>query len=169
MPLKSLNRGCRLIPCFSSLLSCGRAQPDSLLPRPAVNAAFVPELERRFFERKISRSLRCGSMLLKRLGMFSWPILKVRLYTYIEGNVTIRELIDKQRKRVCSGDPAERLAAALLIPAELSRRLRLLDNSDIAQLLDDEVCKNMSISAPEAAVCVEAAIRLRRATNSRQV
>jgi hypothetical protein len=48
--------------------------------------------------------------------------------------------MEEQRKRVRSGNPAERLAAALLIPAELSRRLRQLRNSEIAQLLDDEVC-----------------------------
>ena len=73
--------------------------------------------------------------------------------------------MEEQRKRVCSSDPAERLAAALLIPAELSRRLRLLGDSEFAQLLDDEVCANMSILAPEATVCAEAALRLRRATD----
>ena len=78
--------------------------------------------------------------------------------------MTIRELMEEQRKRVRSHDPVERLAAALLIPAELSRRLQVLPNSEIAQLLDDEVCGNMSILAPEATVCVEAALRLRRAT-----
>ena len=83
--------------------------------------------------------------------------------------MTIRELMEEQRKRGRSGNPAERLAAALLIPAELSRRLRLLGNSEIAQLLDDEVCKNMSILAPEATVCVEAALRLRRATGRTQL
>lgn len=81
----------------------------------------------------------------------------------------IRELMKEQRKRVRSGNPAERLAAALLIPAELSRRLRLLDDSEIAQLLDEEVCGNMSILAPEATVCVEAALRLRRATDRTQL
>jgi hypothetical protein len=79
--------------------------------------------------------------------------------------VTIRQLMEEQRKRVSSRNPAERLAAALLIPAELSRRLRLLSNSEIAQLLDEEVCGNMSILAPEATVCVEAALRLRRAAD----
>ena len=74
--------------------------------------------------------------------------------------------MEEQRKRVRSLNPAERLAAALLIPAERSRRLRLLGNSEIAQLLEDEVCGNMSISAPEAMVCVEAALRLRRSTDS---
>jgi hypothetical protein len=83
--------------------------------------------------------------------------------------LTIRELMEEQRKRVRSCNPAERLAAALLIPAELSRRLRLLSNSEIAQLLDDEVCQNISILAPEATVCVEAALRLRRATDRTQL
>ena len=67
-----------------------------------------------------------------------------------------------QRKRVRSCNPAERLAAALLIPAELSRRLRLLADFQVGRLLDDEVCPNMSLLAPEATVCIEAAHRLRR-------
>jgi hypothetical protein len=77
--------------------------------------------------------------------------------------------MEEQRKRVRSRNPAERLAAALLIPAELSRRLRLLGNSEIAQLLDEEVRGNMSILAPEATVCVEAALRLQRATDRNQL
>jgi hypothetical protein len=83
--------------------------------------------------------------------------------------LTIRELMEEQRKRVRSRNPAERLAAALLIPAELSRRLRLLGNSEIAQLLDEEVCGNISILTPEATVCIEAALRLRRATDRTQL
>lgn len=79
--------------------------------------------------------------------------------------MTIRELMEEQRKRVRSDDLVERLATALMIPAELSRRLRLLDNSEIGQLLDDEVCARMRILAPEATVCAEAALRLRRATD----
>jgi hypothetical protein len=77
------------------------------------------------------------------------------------GALTVRELMEEQRRRVRSPNPAERLAAALLIPGELSRRLRLLANFEIAQLLDDEVCPNLSILAPEAMVCFEAALRLR--------
>ena len=83
--------------------------------------------------------------------------------------MTIRELMEAQRKGVRSRNLAERRAAALLIPAELSKRLRPLANSEIAQLLDDEVCGNMSILAPEATVCVEAALRLRRDTDKTQL
>lgn len=78
--------------------------------------------------------------------------------------MTIRQLMQEQRERVRSGNPAERLAAALLIPAELSRRLRLLADFQVGRLLDDEVCPNMSILGPEATVCAEAANRLRRPT-----
>ena len=42
--------------------------------------------------------------------------------------------MEEQRKRVRSSNPAERLAAALLISGELSRRLWLLGDSEIAQL-----------------------------------
>ena len=70
--------------------------------------------------------------------------------------------MEEHRKRVRSGNPAERLAAALLIPAELSRRLRLLSNSQVARLLDDEVCSNLNIFAPETTLCAEAVFRLGR-------
>ena len=38
--------------------------------------------------------------------------------------MTIRELMEEQRRRVCASDPEERFAAALLLPAELAKRLR---------------------------------------------
>jgi hypothetical protein len=76
--------------------------------------------------------------------------------------MTIRELMEEQRRRVRSSDPAQRFAAALLIPAELSRRLRPLSDFQIAALLEHEVCPNMSLLAPEAPICVEAALRLQR-------
>ena len=76
--------------------------------------------------------------------------------------MTIRELMEEQRKRVRSRNPAERLAAALLIPAELSRRLRLLSTFRLGELLEHEVCSNLNLLAPELTVCAEAAERLRR-------
>ena len=75
--------------------------------------------------------------------------------------MTIRELIVEQRRRMRSTIPAERLAAALLIPAELSRRLRLLSNLEIGQLLEDEVWSNLNLLAPESTICLVAADRLR--------
>lgn len=85
--------------------------------------------------------------------------------------VTIQELMQEQRRRVCSRNQAERFAAALLIPAELSRRLRLLSDSQLGQLLDEEVCANMNILVPEATICLVAADRLRspsRCNNHRE-
>ena len=80
--------------------------------------------------------------------------------------MTIRELIEEQRIRLQSSNPAERLAAALLIPAELKRRMRLLRNSEIGQLLEDEVWSNLNLLSPDATVCMEDADRLRRPTLS---
>ena len=53
---------------------------------------------------------------------------------------SIRELMEEQRRCMCSPNPAERLAAALLIPHALVKQLRELRNFDLGQLLDDEVC-----------------------------
>ena len=75
--------------------------------------------------------------------------------------MTIRELMEEQRRRVCSGNPTERLAAALLIPAELSRRLRLLSDPQLGQLLEDEVWSYLNLLAPESTICLVAADRLR--------
>jgi hypothetical protein len=70
--------------------------------------------------------------------------------------------MEEQRRRVRSCDPAERFAAALLISAELSRRLRLLSSFRLGELLEHEVCSNLNLLAPELTVCAEAAERLRR-------
>jgi hypothetical protein len=79
-----------------------------------------------------------------------------------ELNLTIRQLIQLQRQRLLSSNPAERLAAALLIPAELGRRLRMLRDFEIGQLLEDEVWSNLNLMSPDATVCMEAADRLRQ-------
>src|SRR5580692_10549799 len=57
---------------------------------------------------------------------------------------------------------AERLAAALLIPAFLARRLRRLGDRQLGQLLEDEVFANFDLLAPEATISLVAADRLRR-------
>jgi hypothetical protein len=70
--------------------------------------------------------------------------------------------MQEQRERVCSSNPAERLAAALLIPGVLAERLRELNDVHLGQVLEHEVCSNLSVLAPELTVCMEAAERLRR-------
>jgi hypothetical protein len=66
-----------------------------------------------------------------------------------------------------SANPVERLAAALLIRGELTKRLDELDNHEIGQLLDDEVGARLSVFAPESTVCDAAVTRLRRRDNGK--
>ena len=56
----------------------------------------------------------------------------------------------------------ERLAAALLISGELTKRLSKLNDYEIGVLLDDEVGARLNILAPELTICLAAADRLRR-------
>jgi hypothetical protein len=70
--------------------------------------------------------------------------------------------MEEQRKRVRSSNLAERFAAALLIPGVLAERLRELSDFHLGQVLDHEVCSNLSVLAPELTVCMEAAERLCR-------
>jgi hypothetical protein len=76
--------------------------------------------------------------------------------------VTIRELIEEQRRRMNSANPTERLAAALLIPNELTKRLGKLDDHEVGQLLDDEVAAKLNLFGAESTVCDAAVKRLRR-------
>jgi len=75
--------------------------------------------------------------------------------------LTIRELIEEQRRRMGSGNPVERFAAALLIPAVLAGRLAGLADRQVGQLLLDEVWPGLSLLAPESTICLHAADRLR--------
>ena len=75
--------------------------------------------------------------------------------------MTIGELIAEQRRRMRSSNPAERLAAALLIPGVLAQRLRELSDFNLGQLLEDEVWSNLNLLAPESTICLAAVDRLR--------
>ena len=81
--------------------------------------------------------------------------------------MTIRELIAEQRRRLTSVNPAERLAAALLIPGVLAQQLCELSDFNLGQLLEDEVWSNLNLLAPESTICLVAADRLRH--TSRQL
>ena len=82
-----------------------------------------------------------------------------------ELNLTIRQLIQQQRQRLCSTNPVERFAAALLISGELTKRLSNLTDCEIGELLDDEVGARLNIFAPELTICLAAVDRLRRRAN----
>ncbi len=75
--------------------------------------------------------------------------------------MNIRELIEEQRRRLRSGNPVERFAAAVLIPAVLADRLAGLADRQVGQLLLDQVWPGLSPLAPESTICLHAADRLR--------
>ncbi len=75
--------------------------------------------------------------------------------------MTIRQLIDEQRRRLGSGTPVERFAAAMLIPAVLAERLAGLADRQVGQLLLDEVSPRLSPLHPESVLCHHAVDRLR--------
>lgn len=75
--------------------------------------------------------------------------------------MNIRELIEEQRRRLRSGNPVERFAAAMLIPAVLAERLAGLADRQVGQLLLDEVWPGLSPLGPESTICLHAADRLR--------
>ena len=74
--------------------------------------------------------------------------------------MNIRELIEEQRRRLRSGNPVERFAAAVLIPAALADRLAGLADRQVGQLLLDEVWPRLGLG-PECTICLQAADRLR--------
>jgi hypothetical protein len=75
--------------------------------------------------------------------------------------LTIQEIIAEQRRRLASANPAERLAAALLIPNLLREHLNEVDDYELGQLLEDEVWSCLNLLAPESTICLVAADRLR--------
>jgi len=75
--------------------------------------------------------------------------------------LTIQQIIEEQRRRLTSANPAERIAAALLIPNLLRERLNELGDHELGQLLEDEVWSYLNLLAPESTICLVAADRLR--------
>jgi hypothetical protein len=75
--------------------------------------------------------------------------------------LTIRELIEEQRRGLRWGNPVERLAAALLIPGVLRERMHRLGDRPIGQLLLDEVWSRLNPLHPESTICLHAVDRLR--------
>ena len=61
-----------------------------------------------------------------------------------------------------SNDKAEGLVSALLLSGVLRERLRKLSDLQLGDVLDREVCSNLSVLAPELTVCMEATERLCR-------
>ena len=102
-----------------------------------------------YFHRKYTEDTRelatRKSLLLKQLQVAILCFSSV--YCGWREGLTIQEIIAEQRRRSVSANPAERLAAALLIPNLLRERLRSLPDCEIGELLEHEVCSNPSVLA----------------------
>jgi hypothetical protein len=77
-------------------------------------------------------------------------------------DVTIRELIERQRRLARSEDIFERVVDTLCQARALGRRLAELTDRQIGQLLIDVVGDRLTISGPEITICQQAALRLIR-------
>lgn len=75
---------------------------------------------------------------------------------------TIASLIELQRQLIRSKNVFIRRVGSLLTAGALNGRLDDLVDSQIAQLLCDEVERDLAIAAPEAVICRQAAKRLFR-------
>ena len=76
--------------------------------------------------------------------------------------MTIRELMEEQRRRVRSSNPAETVRSRFADPRRAIQTPATAQQLPLGELLEHEVCSNLNLLAPELTVCAEAAERLRR-------
>ncbi|MGC2173096.1 MAG: hypothetical protein WA555_15970 [Candidatus Sulfotelmatobacter sp.] len=77
-------------------------------------------------------------------------------------DVTIRELIEFQRRFARSRDIFEQVVGTLFVAGVLQKRLMGLTDRQIGQLLSDVVDGQLAISEPEVTICKQATVRLAR-------
>jgi len=77
-------------------------------------------------------------------------------------NVTIRELVDLQRRLARTRDTIEQVIGTLWIGGVLGKRLRELTDRQVGQLPSDVVAAELGISEPETTICQLATLRLFR-------
>ncbi|MFZ0885560.1 MAG: hypothetical protein WAN14_19310 [Candidatus Acidiferrales bacterium] len=76
--------------------------------------------------------------------------------------MTIRELIERQRRFARSGDILERVVGTLYQASVLGKRLAELSDRQVGQLLTDIVGDRLTVSGPETTICQQATLRLFR-------
>lgn len=81
--------------------------------------------------------------------------------------VTIRELIECQRRLARSGNIFEQVVDTLYQARVLGKRLAELTDRQIGQLLFDVVGDRLTISGPETTICQQATLRLFRSPAGR--
>jgi hypothetical protein len=77
---------------------------------------------------------------------------------------SIEALIQEQRRLACSKNPLERVFGSLLVAGLLKKRLALLPNEAVGQLMFDVVWNVMDVLSPELAICQAATERLRNSS-----
>ena len=82
-------------------------------------------------------------------------------------DVTIRELIERQRRLARSRDIFEKVVVTLYRASVLGKRLAELTDREIGQLLVDVVGDRLTISGPETTICQQATLRLFRSPAGR--
>lgn len=82
-------------------------------------------------------------------------------------DVTIRELIEFQRRFARSRDIFQQVVGTLFVAGVLQKRLLGLTDRQIGQLLFDVVDGQLAISEPEVTICQQATLRLFRSSVGR--
>ena len=75
-------------------------------------------------------------------------------------DTSIEALIEEQRRLACSKNPFARVIGSLLVAGLLKKRLALLPNEALGQLMFDFVWNVVDVFSPELAICQVATDRL---------
>ena len=74
--------------------------------------------------------------------------------------MSIKALIEEQRRLACSKNSFERVIGSLLVAELVKKRLALLSNESVGRLMFDVVWNVIDILSPELTICQAATERL---------
>ena len=74
--------------------------------------------------------------------------------------VGVDELIKEQQRLASSKNPFERVVGALCLAGALKKKLSLLSDKSLAQLMFDHVWNELTLLSPEMTICSEATERM---------
>jgi hypothetical protein len=77
-----------------------------------------------------------------------------------EEDISVKGLIEAQRRLSASKKPFERVVGTLCLAGLLKQRLAALTDVAVGQLMFDYVCGEMNVFGPELTICQEATERL---------
>jgi len=79
-------------------------------------------------------------------------------------NSQVTSLIEEQRELSNSLSPSERVVGTLLLAGTLNRRLAVLTDRQLGQLLADQVWDRLRLFSPEIVICEQSTKRLFRSS-----